>query len=315
MTEMIPTDKAFLIIGTRGSPLAMAQAHEVRQRLCAAHQMPEESIVIDVISVAGDRIQDRPLAEIGGKGLFTEEIEERLADGRIDIAVHSSKDMPTALPEGLMLAAFLPREDVRDAFVSPGHARFDALPEGAIVGTSSLRRHALVKRLRPDITIIGFRGNVGTRLQKLKDGVAEATFLACAGLNRLGKSDVITEALDVERFLPAPGQGAICIEARQHDSRVLALLEPLNHMATQHALTCERAFLAALDGSCRTPIAGHAEIEAGHMRFSGMILTPDGRLHHRIAVEGTAADALSVGRAAGERIRADAGTTFFDSWA
>lgn len=306
---------AFLTIGTRGSPLAMAQAHEVRARLSAAHGVAEDDIAIDVISVAGDRIQDRPLAEIGGKGLFTEEIEERLADGRIDIAVHSSKDMPTALPDGLMLAAFLPREDVRDAFVSPHLARFDDLAEGAVVGTSSLRRSALIRRVRPDLSIVGFRGNVGTRLQKLKDGVAQATFLACAGLNRLGKSDVITEALDVDRFPPAPGQGAICIEARRDDTRTRGLLEALNHRPTEQALACERAFLGALDGSCRTPIAAHAIITADALVFQGMILTPDGTAHHRIAAEARPDEALAVGRTAGEQIRARAGTSFFDSWA
>lgn len=198
--------KPFLTLGTRGSPLAMAQAHQVRTLLAAAHDVSEHDIIIDVISVAGDRIQDRPLSEIGGKGLFTEEIEQRLSDGRIDIAVHSSKDMPTKLPDGLELAHFLPREDVRDGFVSHAIASFDSLPDGATVGTSSLRRAALVRRLRPDLNIVGFRGNVGTRLQKLQDGVAGATFLACAGLNRLGKGNLVTEALDVERFPPRPAR-------------------------------------------------------------------------------------------------------------
>lgn len=311
MTEKKP----FLTLGTRGSPLAMAQANEVRARLAKAHGVSEDEIIIDVISVAGDRIQDRPLSEIGGKGLFTEEIEERLADGRIDIAVHSSKDMPTKLPEGLELTHFLEREDVRDGFVSHGIASFGALPERAIVGTSSLRRSALVKRLRPDLTIVGFRGNVGTRLKKLEDGVASATFLACAGLNRLGKSDVVTEALDVERFPPAPGQGAIGIESRIDDARVKKLLAPLHHQATGLALSCERAFLAALDGSCRTPIAGYAMLEGDHIQFSGMILTPDGRHHHLISAEGKAGDAYEIGKNSGEEIRARAGTAFFDSWA
>jgi hydroxymethylbilane synthase len=311
MTDKIP----FLTLGTRGSPLAMAQAHEVRARLAGAHGVSEDDIVIDVISVAGDRIQDRPLSEIGGKGLFTEEIEERLVDGRIDIAVHSSKDMPTKLPAGLELTHFLEREDVRDGFVSPAISAFEALPEGAIVGTSSLRRSALVKRLRPDLNIVGFRGNVGTRLQKLQDNVASATFLACAGLNRLGKSDVVTEALDVERFPPAPGQGAIGIESRIDDARVKALLAPLHHRATGLALACERAFLGALDGSCRTPIAGYAIITGEHVQFSGMILTPDGRTHHRISAEGVAGDAYKIGKDAGDQIRGRAGTAFFDSWA
>ncbi|MGL4406739.1 MAG: hydroxymethylbilane synthase [Notoacmeibacter sp.] len=307
--------KPFLTLGTRGSPLAMAQAHEVRSRLALAHHVSEDDIMIDVISVAGDRIQDRPLSEIGGKGLFTEEIEERLADGRIDIAVHSSKDMPTKLPDGLELTHFLEREDVRDGFVSHNIRSFDALPEGAIVGTSSLRRSALVKRLRPDLTIVGFRGNVGTRLQKLQDNVASATFLACAGLNRLGKSDAVTEALDVERFPPAPGQGAIGIESRIDDARVKAMLAPLHHRPTGLALMCERAFLGALDGSCRTPIAGYALITSEHVIFNGMILTPDGRTHFRISAEGKAENAGQIGKDCGDEIRARAGTAFFDSWA
>ena len=307
--------KPFLVLGTRGSPLAMAQAHEVRAKLAFAHNVSEQDIVIDVISVAGDRIQDRPLSEIGGKGLFTEEIEDRLSDGRIDIAVHSSKDMPTKLPDGLELTHYLEREDVRDGFISHMIGNFDALPEGAVVGTSSLRRSALVKRLRPDLNIVGFRGNVGTRLQKLQDGVASATFLACAGLNRLGKNTVVTEALDVERFPPAPGQGAIGIESRIDDARVKALLAPLHHEATGHALACERAFLGALDGSCRTPIAGYAKIEGGQLYFSGMILTPDGTTHYRISAEGNAGDALAIGINCGAEIRGRAGTTFFDSWA
>lgn len=307
--------KPFLTLGTRGSPLALAQAHEVRALLMAAHQVPEEEIVVEIISVAGDRIQDRPLSEIGGKGLFTQEIEERLADGRIDIAVHSAKDMPTRLPEGLELTHFLKREDPRDGFVSHAIPSFEALPEGATVGTSSLRRAALVKRLRPDLEIIGFRGNVGTRLQKLQDNVAVATFLACAGLNRLGKSEIVTEALDVDRFPPAPGQGAIGIESRIGDVRVMALLAPLHHKPTGFALTCERAFLGSLDGSCRTPIAGYAEIDGDRLKFSGMILTLDGQMFHRIKAEGKTSEALQIGKSCGDELRARAGTQFFDSWA
>ena len=307
--------KPLLTIGTRGSPLAMVQAHEVRDLLCAAHDVPVEAIAIDVISTAGDRILDRPLAEVGGKGLFTAEIEEKLADGRIDLAVHSSKDMPTLLPDGLVLDVFLPREDVRDGFIAPGVSAFADLADGAVVGTSSLRRAALVKRLRPDLHVVGFRGNVGTRLKKLEDGVAEATFLACAGLNRLGKGELVTEALDIERFPPAPGQGAIGIERRESDARVKALLAPLHHEPTGQALACERAFLGALDGSCRTPIAGHAVISGEHLLFSGMILTPDGRQHHRISAEGLVSDARAIGKASGEDIRRKAGTSFFESWA
>ena len=308
------TQKPLLTIGTRGSPLALAQAHEVRDRLCAAHGLAPEAIAIDVISTAGDRILDRPLAEIGGKGLFTQEIEEKLSDGRIDLAVHSSKDMPTVLPDGLTLSVFLPREDVRDALIAPGCASLDDLPEGAIFGTSSLRRRALLGRIRPDLKIVGLRGNVGTRLGKLERGDASATLLACAGLNRLGQSDIITEALGIDLFPPAPGQGAIGIETRIGDTRVDVLLAPLNHETTSQALACERAFLGALDGSCRTPIAGHAVIEGGALHFSGMILTPDGATHHVIEDDGKAADAALIGRRAGEAIRARAGTGFFESW-
>src|SRR5690554_2777304 len=269
-----------LRIGTRGSALALAQAHETRARLLAAHNLPEEAFEIVVISTSGDRILDRPLAEAGGKGLFTKEIEEALLDRRIDIAVHSSKDMPTALPDGLELSAFLEREDVRDAFIGRAAEKLTDLPHGAVVGSSSLRRQALIRRLRPDIEVVTFRGNVQTRLRKLDEGQVAGTLLANAGLRRLGLADIITELLPVEEFPPAPGQGAICIESRIGDRRALAMLEPIGHVETAQALSCERAFLAALDGSCRTPIAGHARIEGGAVAFRGMILTPDGTEVH-----------------------------------
>jgi hydroxymethylbilane synthase len=301
-------------IGTRGSPLALAQAHEVRDRLVAAHGMAADAIEVVVISTAGDRIQDRPLAEIGGKGLFTQEIEEQLADGRIDLAVHSSKDMPTALPDGLALTAFLEREDPRDAFISGKAGSLDRLPRGAVVGSSSLRRQALIKRLRPDIEVVGFRGNVQTRLRKLSEGVADATLLANAGLRRLGMADIITDLMDVAAFPPAPGQGAICIEGRAGDARTDALVEPLNHLDTETALSCERAFLATLDGSCRTPIAGHAALSDGALRFHGMILTPDGGKSHDIEVSGAPGAAASIGRDAGMKLRDVAGPDFFISW-
>jgi hydroxymethylbilane synthase len=200
-------------IGTRGSPLALAQAHETRSRLMAAHGLPEDAFEIVVLSTKGDRVTDRPLSEIGGKGLFTEELEEQLSDGRLDLAVHSSKDMPTMLPEGLGLVTFLEREDVRDAFIGRAAPRLEDLPQNAVVGSSSLRRQALIRRLRPDVSVITFRGQVETRLRKLGEGQVDATLLAHAGLKRLGNIGVITELLDPESFPPAPGQGAICIEA------------------------------------------------------------------------------------------------------
>ena len=301
-------------IGTRGSALALAQAAETRDRLMAAHGLPESAFEIVPISTSGDRIQDRPLSEAGGKGLFTKEIEEALLDGRIDIAVHSSKDMPTVLPEGLDLLAFLPREDPRDAFIGRSVRTIMELPHGATVGSSSLRRQALIRRLRPDLQVITFRGNVQTRLRKLEEGQAEGTLLANAGLKRLGLAHVATDLMPLEQFPPAPGQGAICIEARVGNQRVAELLAPINDAPTAAALACERAFLAALDGSCRTPIAGYASIEEQKLRFSGLIITPDGSQAHDIAADGPASDAARIGRDAGAAIRAKAGPAFFDGW-
>jgi hydroxymethylbilane synthase len=303
-----------LRIGTRGSALALAQASEARARLMQAHGLPEEAFAIEVISTSGDRIQDRPLSEAGGKGLFTKELEEALLDGRIDIAVHSSKDMPTVLPDGLVLSAFLPREDPRDAFVGGAAPRLRDLPEGATVGSSSLRRQALVRRMRPDLKVITFRGNVQSRLRKLGESVVDGTLLANAGLRRLGLEHVITELLPLDLFPPAPGQGAICIESRRGDTRTEAMLAPIDDRPTRTALACERAFLAFLDGSCRTPIAGLARIDADRIAFSGMILTPDGSEAHEITGEGGISDAEAIGRKAGEAIRAKAGARFFDGW-
>ncbi|KGF66844.1 porphobilinogen deaminase [Hoeflea sp. BAL378] len=301
-------------IGTRGSPLALAQAHETRARLMAAHGMPEEAFEIVVLSSKGDRITDRPLSEIGGKGLFTEELEEQLSDGRLDIAVHSSKDMATTLPEGLGIIAYLEREDPRDAFISPAAARLVDLPQNAVVGSSSLRRQALIRRLRPDISVIMFRGLVDTRLRKLADGDVHATLLAYAGLKRLGKAEVVTELLDPESFPPAPGQGAICIEARLDDALVAELIAPIDHAGTHAALLCERAFLGVLDGSCRTPIAGHATISGDRLAFFGLILTPDGTVSHEVRHEGLASEAAAMGAAAGAEARAKAGPGFFETW-
>ena len=301
-------------IGTRGSPLALAQAEETRDRLMTAHGHPRDAFEIVVISTKGDRVTDRPLSEIGGKGLFTEEIEAQLSDGRLDIAVHSSKDMPTVLPEGLYLSAFLPREDCRDAFIGGAAQTIAELPQGAVVGSSSLRRAAMVRRMRPDLEVVSLRGNVQTRMRKLEEGIVDGTLLAMAGLRRLGLESNATDIMDPEIFLPALGQGAICVESRDGDTRTDALLAPINHRATETALTCERAFLAALDGSCRTPIAGLAEVENGMIRFRGMVLSPDGAAAFEIASEGPEDDAAQLGHAAGEEIRKNAGPGFFESW-
>ncbi|KAA3500033.1 hydroxymethylbilane synthase [Rhizobium rhizogenes] len=301
-------------IGTRGSPLALAQAYETRNRLMSAHGLPEDMFEIVVLSTKGDRITDRALSEIGGKGLFTEELENQLLSGELDIAVHSSKDMPTILPEGLHLSAFLPREDMRDAFIGRTAPTLLELPQGAVVGSASLRRQALIRRLRPDLSVIVFRGLVDTRLRKLEEGQADATLLAFAGLKRLGKENVPTEILDPKEFPPAPAQGAICVESRIGDTRMDELLTPINDRPTFDAVTCERAFLAALDGSCRTPIAGYATCDGEELHFSGLILTPDGQTSHGIEISGNRMDAAKLGRQAGEEVRAKAGSAFFEGW-
>jgi hydroxymethylbilane synthase len=303
-----------LRIGTRGSPLALAQAHETQARLMAAHGMPAAAFEVVVISTSGDRIQDRPLSEAGGKGLFTKEIEEALLAGAIDIAVHSSKDMPTRLPDGLELSAFLPREDARDAFVGKGAKTIAELPHGAKVGSSSLRRQALIRRMRPDLDVVMFRGNVQTRLRKLDEGVAAGTILAYAGMKRLGLEHLASDLMPLDRFPPAPGQGAIGIETRVGDRHAEAMLAAIHHVPTGQALACERAFLAALDGSCRTPIAGHAIIEADVLSFSGLIISPDGTQSHTVELDGSAQDAARIGDEAARTVRATAGEAFFDGW-
>ncbi len=301
-------------IGTRGSPLALAQAAETRARLMAAHNLPEEMFEIVVLSTTGDRVVDRPLSEIGGKGLFTLELEEQLTSGELDFAVHSSKDMPTVLPEGLHISAYLPREDIRDALIGRTAPSLTALPDGATVGTASLRRQALVRRIRPDIQVTIFRGSVGTRLRKLDEGHVDATLLAFAGLKRLAREEVVTELLDPTEFPPAPAQGAICIESRIGDKRIDSLLEAVNHRPTYDAVSCERAFLLALDGSCRTPIAGYALCEGDKLRVCGLILTPDGQQEYAVELEGERADAERIGRRAGETVRTAAGPGFFETW-
>lgn len=306
MTTTRPSPARPLKIGTRGSPLALAQAHETRARLMAAHDLPEAAFAIEVIKVAGDQILDRPLKDIGGKGLFTREIEEALLAGAIDIAVHSSKDMPTLQPEGLVLDVFLPREDVRDGFLSAagaaGPARLADLPQGATVGTSSLRRRAQLLARRPDLRVVEFRGNVQTRLRKLAEGVADGTFLAMAGLNRLGLGDLGARALDPDEMLPAVAQGAIGIERRRGDAATEALLAPVHCAATGLRLACERAYLLRLDGSCQTPIAGLAEIAGGEIRLRGEVLRPDGSEMVTAEARAPVADAAALGDALGREI-------------
>ena len=303
-----------LTIGTRGSALALAQAHETRDRLVAAHGCGAQEIAIEVFSTKGDRILDQPLADIGGKGLFTEEIEAALSDGRVDIAVHSSKDMPTVLPDGLVLDVFLPREDPRDVFITRDGATLENLPAGSVVGTASLRRAALVKRARPDLETVSFRGNVQTRLKKLGDGVVDATLLALAGLKRLELEVPHMHVLDPERFPPALAQGAIGIECRDGDARVLDLLAAIHDGATGETVACERAFLRALDGSCRTPIAGHAVLEGEDIALSGLILSEDGAREHGTQVRGPRKDAVRMGADAGAALKAQAGPDFLPHW-
>ena len=296
-----------LKIGTRGSKLALAQAHETRRRLAEAHGLDPADIEIVVIITTGDRERDRPLSEIGGKGLFTKEIEEALLAGGIDLAVHSMKDMPTRLPTGLAMAAYLPREDARDAFLSPLAASVKDLPHGARMGTSSVRRAAQLKHLRPDVVIMPFRGNVDTRLKKLDDGLVDATFLAAAGLNRLGLAERITSLVPVDDMLPAVAQGAIGLEIREGDAATRKLLQAINHGPTESAVNCERAFLTVLDGSCRTPIAGHAMIAGPQIAFTGEALTLDGRHVFRARRFGPRGDAAKLGADAGKEVKAAGG--------
>lgn len=297
-------------IGTRGSPLALAQAREVVARLTQAHKLAEGACEVVVIKTSGDRITDRPLSEEGGKGLFTKEIEEALLAGSIDLAVHSMKDMPTVLPAGLTLGAALKREDPRDAFISLMYGSLAEVPRGAVMGTSSLRRQAQMLHRRPDLKIVPFRGNVQTRLNKLAEGVAAGTFLACAGLNRLGLAEHIREPISTDIMLPAVAQGAIAIELRSADAETALLIAPLNDEATALCVAAERTFLAKLDGSCRTPIAGLAELRDNIIRFRGEILTPDGRQCLAAERSGPAETALRLGENAAAELLDRAGPDF-----
>ena len=318
MTKTLPSPAAPLKIGTRGSPLALAQAHETRRRLATAFDLPHEAFQIVVIKTTGDDRSlidaDKPLKEIGGKGLFTKEIEEDLLAGRIDIAVHSMKDMPVAQPVGLVLDCYLPREDVRDAFVSVNCGALADLPEGAKVGSSSLRRRAQLLHRFAHLSVIEFRGNVQTRMKKLGDGVADATFLAIAGLTRLGLLDEVpATAIAPEDMLPAVAQGAIGIERRVDDTGVADMLAAIHHRPTGQRLAAERAFLAALDGSCETPIAGLAELDGGTLRLRGEVLRPDGSEVIHDDRSCVIADGAELGAEMARDMLAQAGPDFF-SW-
>ena len=267
------SQKKPLRLGTRGSRLALVQADIVRSALAAQAGAACEIVTL---KTSGDRIQDRPLADAGGKGLFTKELEEALFHGEIDLAVHSMKDVPTALPEGLAIAAILPRADVRDAFISPIAQTLAELPKGARVGTSSVRRTAQVKRARPDVETVLLRGNVDTRLRKLDEGHYDAIILALAGLERLGLADRVTWILEPIEWLPALAQGAIGVEIRVDDADTGKAVHRLDDPVSATALACERAFQAALDGSCRTPIGGFAALAGSTLLFRGEVLAPDG---------------------------------------
>ena len=309
------TTPPLLRLGTRGSDLALAQAREVRRRLGVAHAAlrDEAAVEIVVIKTTGDRVQDRTLAEIGGKGLFTKEIEEALLDGRIDAAVHSMKDVPTWLPDGLIIDAILPREDPRDAFFSRDGEGLADLPAGAVVGTASLRRQAQVLLRRPDLTVVPLRGNVPTRLRKLADGQVDATLLAAAGLKRLGMADRITGLMAPEDMLPAVAQGAIGLELREDDESTRERIAPLGDGPSAQRVAAERACLEVLDGSCRTPIAALAELEDGGetLALRGLVVMPDGSRAHRAEARGGAGEAAAIGREVGARLRAAAGPAFF----
>jgi hydroxymethylbilane synthase len=294
----------FLRLGTRGSPLALWQANAAAAALARVHNVPDAAIERIVIRTSGDTVRDRPLADVGGKGLFTRELDEALADGRIDLAVHSAKDVPSFLPPGIVVAGCLPRADPRDALIAPRHRSLANLPVGAVVGTASVRRAALVRRRRPDLRTALLRGNVGTRLHKLEAGECDATLLALAGLERLGLADHADEVLDPDDFPPALAQGIIAVTARQGDARMLPLIAAITDAPTMTALTAERAVLAAVDGSCRTPIAGCTRQSGAHLSVSAMVIAPDGSALWEAAEEGTAEDAEAVGTAVGRALLA-----------
>jgi len=303
--------KEKLCIGTRGSPLAIIQAEAVGGMLERAH--PGLSVEYFIVRTSGDRIQDRPLAEVGGKGLFTKEIEQALFDGKIDLAVHSMKDVETFLPDGLCIAAMLPREDPRDVLLATGAETLETLPKGARVGTSSVRRQAQILHRRPDLAVVPFRGNVQTRLRKLGEGEADATLLAAAGLKRLNNMDVVSQMLEVDDILPAAGQGAIGIEIRHSDEAVMSMLAAIDDPATTLCISTERAVLAALDGSCRTPIGALAELDAttDTVYLRALVARPDGSELHRGNRRGSRTEAVAMAADLGAELRSAMGEDFF----
>jgi hydroxymethylbilane synthase len=305
-----------LRIGTRGSPLALAQAYETRKRLIENFpELSEEgAIEICVMKTQGDMILDKSLMELGGKGLFTKELDTALLGNEVDICVHSMKDVPTWLPDGTILPCNLPREDTNDAFISKDGVikSIAELPDGSVIGTASLRRQAQIMAQNPTLKCVNFRGNVQTRLRKLDDGVVDATLLAIAGLKRMSMDDCATSVLDWDEMLPAVAQGAIGIQCRSDDERSLKYIQALNHPDTKACVDCERAFLEALDGNCKTPIAGQARIIDGKIVFRGLIAMPDGSLKYETESEGSIEDAAKIGREAGEKLKAEAGEKFFE---
>mmetsp|Transcript_7094 Transcript_7094/g.7741 ORF Transcript_7094/g.7741 Transcript_7094/m.7741 type:complete len:373 (-) Transcript_7094:72-1190(-) len=303
-------------IGTRGSPLALAQAYLTRELLMENFDelKQEGAIEICVMKTQGDMILDKSLMELGGKGLFTKELDTALLGDEVDICVHSMKDVPTWLPEGTVLPCNLEREDTNDAFISGSEEIkcLDDLPDNAVIGTASLRRQAQLMAKNPTWKCVNFRGNVQTRLRKLDDGVVDATLLAIAGLKRMDMDGCATTVLDWDEMLPAVAQGAIGIQCRDDDARSLKYLDKLNHPETKSRVDCERAFLEALDGNCKTPIAGTARIVDGKLKFRGLIAMPDGTSVYKVESEGDVADAVAIGKAAGEKLKADAGDKFFE---
>lgn len=300
-----------LVIATRRSALARWQADHIADRL---RTLTGREVELLLIVTKGDKILDVPLAMVGGKGLFVKEIEEALLDGRADLAVHSLKDVPTAFPPGLCLGAITEREDPRDAICSPKYRNLAALPEGARVGTSSLRRQAQLKALRPDLQLVNVRGNVQTRLSKT-DAECDAVVLAYAGLKRLGLGDSATEILDVERSIPAIGQGALAIEIRENDPEIGPIVAQLNHEATRAAVTAERALLARLEGGCQVPIAGHAIVQGGEVHLNGLVGSPDGGTILRVRRSGPVAESERIGREAAEELLAQGAQEILDALA
>jgi hydroxymethylbilane synthase len=299
-------------IGTRGSPMALVQTRLVRDRLAALHAdlAAPSALEIVVVNTVADQVLDRPLAEIGGKGLFTKELEQALIDGRIDLAVHSMKDVETWLPEGLAIACILPRDDPRDAFLSHTAASLSTLPAGSSVGTSSLRRQAQILRHRPDLRIVPLRGNANTRLRRLGEGACDATLLALCGLQRLKLESEARSILSIEDMLPAVAQGALGVECRASDEALIARLSPLRCAASTARVVAERALLEALDGSCRTPVAALAEIRGEELSLRGLLAAPDGRSVWSAARTGTVAEARRLGLDAGAELKSMAGSAF-----